>query len=105
MFYSIDQPAAEGRQEGIVENIRRGWPFLELEILGHLIDRAVKAGGIYATDAVAPPFAGDDVVANHRALPFQLEIAGSAVHPADDFVRRASGLVDGQMCAGDHRAL
>ena len=53
-------------------------------------DRAVEAGGIDAADAVAPDLAGQDVVGNQRAQPFQLQIARSAIHPADDFVHRAA---------------
>ena len=49
-------------------------------------------------------FAGEDVVAKHGAQALQLEIARSAVHPADHFVHRALRLLDGQMRAGDHRA-
>src|SRR5260370_12590260 len=102
MFYSIDQPAAEGRQEGIVENIRRGWPFLELEILGHLIDRPLEAGRIDGAEAVAFYLDGEDVVADHAAQPFQLEIAPSAVHPADNLLHRAPRLLDRQMRTRNH---
>ena len=38
------------------------------------------------------------------AQPFQLQLARSALHPADDFVHRAPGLLDGEMRAGNHRA-
>ena len=41
---------------------------------------------------------------DHGAQALQLEIARAAVHPADHFIGRASGLLDGQMRAGDHRA-
>src|SRR5258707_5171943 len=104
MFYSIAQAAAEGRQEGVVENIRRRWPFLELEILGHLIDRPLEAGRIDGAEAVAFYFDGEDVVADHAAQPFQLEIARSAVHPADNLVHRAPGFLDRPMRTGNHRA-
>src|SRR5258705_6087550 len=102
MFYSIDQPAAEGRQEGIVENIRRGWAFLELEILGDLIDRPLEAGRIDRADAIALYFAGEDVVADHAAQPFQVEIARSAIHPRDNLVHRAARLLDRPMGARHH---
>jgi len=74
-FCSVDEATAEWRKEGIVENIRRGGPFLELEILGDLIDRAAEAGGIDAADTVAFHLSGEDVVADNGAQPFQLEIA------------------------------
>src|SRR5260370_9044343 len=100
MFYSIDQPAAEGRQEGIVENIRRGWAFLELEILGDLIDRPLEAGRIDGAEAVAFYFAGEDVVADHAAQPFQLAIARSAVHPPNNLVHPPPGFLDPQIPTG-----
>src|SRR5260370_31355002 len=93
MFYSIARAAAEGRQEGVVENIRRRWPFLELEILGHLIDRPLEAGRIDGAEAVAFYFDGEVVGADHAAEPFQLEIARSAVHPRDNLVPRRPRLL------------
>src|SRR5882724_2697799 len=104
MFCSIDQAAAERRQEGVVENIRRGWPFLELEILGDLIDRPLEPGRIDSADAIALHFGGDEVLANQGVQALQLELARSAIHPVDDFIGRASGLLDGQMRAANHRA-
>src|SRR5712672_1724616 len=77
IFCSIDQAAVQGRQEGIVENIRRGGPLLEFEILGDLIDRPFEAGRIDAADAVALDFAGEDVVADHGAQAIEFEIARS----------------------------
>src|SRR3979490_428305 len=86
IFCSIDQAAVQGRQEGIVENIRRRWPFLEFEVLGDLIDRPLEAGWIDAADAVALHLGGEDVVANHGVQAFQLEIARSAVPPAETYI-------------------
>src|SRR6202140_308211 len=99
LFCSIDQTAPERRQEDIVENIDCGRPFLELEILGDLIDRPLEAGGIDGPDAVALHFAGGEGLTNQGAQAFEFEIAQSAVHPVDDFIRRAAGLLDGQMRA------
>src|SRR5438874_480429 len=101
---SIDQPAVERRQEGSVEDIGRRRPLLELEVLGDLADRTLEPFGINAADAATLDLAGQDVVADDDAQPFEFEVARPAVHPADHLVHRAAGLLDGEMRAADHRA-
>ena len=76
----------------VVENIRCRRPLLELEVFGDLIDRALEAGRVDAADAVAPDFAGQDIVAQDRVQAFQFEIARrTAIHPAHDFGQARSG--------------
>src|SRR5712672_856273 len=74
-FCSIDQPAVERRQEGGVEDIGRRRPLLELEVLGDLADRTLEPFGINAADAASLDLAGQDVVADDDAQPFEFEVA------------------------------
>src|SRR5258705_11484265 len=103
-FYSIDQPAVDRRQEGSVEDIGRGRPLLELEVLRDLADRTLEPGGINGADAVMLDLRGQNVVADDDAESLEFEVARSAVHPADHLVHRAAWLLDGEVPAADHRA-
>src|SRR6476620_5503830 len=93
----VDKATVEGRQERIVENIIRGGPFLEFEILGHLVDRAIEADRIDAADAVLLYLAGQDVVGDHNAQPRQFQFTRSAIHPGDHYLVRPRGILDGPM--------
>src|SRR5260370_11962574 len=98
------QAAVRRRREASVENLRWRRPLLELEILGNLIDRPAEAGRVDAAGAVTLYLAGEDVVGNHGTQPFQVEIAQSGVHPADDIVHRAFRPPDGPSPRGHHPA-
>ena len=73
--HSIDQAAVGRRQELVVENIRKLRPPLKPEILRELIDRPLEPDGIDAADAVVFHLAGQDVVMDHGAQAFELELA------------------------------
>src|ERR1700760_2724881 len=91
---SIDQPAADGGQETVVENISRRGTLVKFEVLGDLADRTFEPGGIDAAEAVVPDLAGQDVVRYDRTQPCELELARAAFHPADHVVGGAHGIAD-----------
>src|ERR1700688_1447853 len=67
------------------------------------IERA-RRGGVgppTPADAVAPDLGREDVVGNQGLQTFEFQIARSAVHPANDLIDRALGLLDGKMVPGN----
>ena len=97
IFCSIDQAAVQRRQESVVEDIRR--PTAACRNLKSSaiwsIDRSRRAGSmppmpLRFTSPVRMLSRSDG------AQPFEFEIARSAVHPVDDFIRRAPGILDGR---------
>src|SRR3954462_11568018 len=74
-FCSVDQPSRDRRQEPAVEDIAGPRPFAEFEIRRALVDRAVQALRVDAAEAVALDLVGQDVVDEHAAKAFPLEVA------------------------------
>src|SRR6478736_10062573 len=74
-FCSVDQSSRDRRQEPVVEDIAGRRPFAKFEILRDLVDRAVQARRVDAAEAVALDLVRQDVVDEHAAQAFPLEVA------------------------------